>query len=131
MEIKKIMLVIIIICIIIIGAIALYTMQNNPNNNNTTITNNTTNNTSNTNITSNKTVESSDNSAVGSSESEPKYGSDSYVEKWDKSQRGDGNWAYTHDQPVKTDSQGNKYSRVYHEDTGKSSWEPTGPRKNK
>lgn len=120
MEFKKIIPILIIVCIII-GATIIYSTQNTTN---TTITNNTTNNTLNntlntTNITNNTNEE---NTHAESSESQS-TDSKSYVEKWDESQKGDGEWAYTHDQPVKKGDDGKKYKRVYDEDSGKSHWQ--------
>ena len=61
------------------------------------------------------------NSADFTSYTEPEYGSDSYVEKWDKSQRAGDSWSYTHNQPVKHEG-GHDYKRMYDEDTGESYW---------
>ena len=61
------------------------------------------------------------NSADSTTYTEPEYGSDSYVEKWDKSQRAGDSWSYTHDQPVKHEG-GHDYKRMYDEDTGESYW---------
>ncbi|MDD5984126.1 MAG: hypothetical protein ACI388_07915 [Methanobrevibacter sp.] len=121
MEIKKIGLILIIICVIIMGATFIYTNQNTTNNssahvNNTTnITKNATLN--NTNVTEEPVKEDSSSHESSSSDSK------SYVEKWDESQQTDGDWAYTHDQPVKTGDDGKEYKRVYDEDSGKSSWQ--------
>lgn len=121
---KKIILLTIIILVVIIGAAYLFT-----NNHKTTPVNNTTNITSNatlnvTNVTGdNETTNEGSSNHQSSSESDPAYGSDDYVRRWDRSQQNGGDWAYTHDQPVRTDSDGNSYARVYHEDTGQSSWE--------
>ena len=57
-----------------------------------------------------------------STESDPAKGTQEYVDKWDESQSGDGNWAYTHDQPVKTDDEGHSYKRMYDEGSGESYW---------
>lgn len=61
------------------------------------------------------------NSADSTTYTEPEYGSDSYVEKWDKSQRAGDSWSYTHDQPIKHEG-GHDYKRMYDEDTGESYW---------
>ena len=53
--------------------------------------------------------------------SEPEYGSDSYVDKWDESQQSGSDWAYMHDQPVKSEG-GHDYKRMYDEDSGESYW---------
>lgn len=67
-------------------------------------------------------AQSYSSSYSSSVESEPEYGSDDYVDKWDESQDGDGVWAYTHDQPVKTDDDGHRYKRMYDEGSGESYW---------
>lgn len=71
-----------------------------------------------TNGTVNATLESDDSSygdsssySESSGSSEPQYGSDDYVERWDQSQQDNDNWAYLHDQPVKTYK--TVYMRVY------------------
>lgn len=51
----------------------------------------------------------------------PEYGSDSYVDKWDESQQSGSDWAYLHDQPVKSEG-GHEYKRMYDEDSGESYW---------
>ena len=54
--------------------------------------------------------------------SEPEYGSDEYVDRWDQSQQSDNDdWSYLHDQPVKTEN-GHEYKRMYDEDSGESYW---------
>ena len=60
-------------------------------------------------------------SSYSSSGDEPEFGSTDYVQKWDESQKGDGSWAYTHDQPVKTEN-GHEYKRMYNPDNGESYW---------
>lgn len=128
---KKIILVLIIIISVIIGVSIIYTSHNlnDEISNNNVTKNNTVNNT---NVTNNTTQESHNyangESSYVSRESDPKYGTDEYVEKWDKSQKNNDGWAYTHDQPVKTGADGDSYKRVYHEDTGKSSWESMSPK---
>ena len=53
---------------------------------------------------------------TSSSGSEPEYGSDEYVDRWDQSQQSDNDdWAYLHDQPVKTEN-GHEYKRMYDEE---------------
>lgn len=127
MDIKKIIPILIIICVIIVGAL-IYTNQSPTETTNTTQTNITLNQTNNTtapeeNITyAEESAPVSSYSQSSSSVSEPEYGSDEYVKKWDQSQASDGDWAYTHDQPVMTDDDGNRYARIYSEDTGESSW---------
>lgn len=64
-------------------------------------------------------TQSSESSASGSSD--PAYGSKSYVEKWDESQQSGSDWAYLHDQPVKSKG-GHEYKRMYDEDSGKGYW---------
>ncbi|WP_296875469.1 hypothetical protein [uncultured Methanobrevibacter sp.] len=131
MELKKIILIIGIICVIIIGVGYLYTANNH--NDNSTQINNTTNITKNITNTTNNTLNNSnsdDDEKASSSKSEsvnnePESSSKSYVEKWDESQQGDDDWAYTHDQPVKKGDDGKEYKRVYDEDSGKSSWQST------
>ena len=106
------------------------------NNSNKVVVNNTTNVTSNvTNGTVNTTLISNDSSgddysgssdsssySQSSSSSEPEYGSDEYVKRWDESQQSEDSWAYLHDQPVKTDEDGHSYKRMYDEESGKSYW---------
>ena len=126
MEIKKIGLILIIICVIIMGATFIYTNQNTTNNssahvNNTTnITKNATLN--NTNVTEEPVKEDSSSHESSSSDSK------SYVEKWDESQQTDGDWAYTHDQPVKKDKHGNEYKRMYDPETHENYWYNMGKR---
>lgn len=136
MEIKKIGLILIIICVIILSTAFLYSNQQQDLNNETQV-NNTTNITKNnttSNIT-NKTVDNANNvkhaeSTIKSNNyqsqenKEPEYGSDSYVEKWDKSNKNGDDWAYTHSQPVKKEN-GHKYKRMYDEDSKKSYWYQT------
>lgn len=126
MDLRKLIAIFVIVCLVIVGASYIYMSSNNSHE---VIVNNTTKNT--TNITSNATngtvnedmgFESASYSESSGSNSEPAYGSDGYVDKWDESQQGDGNWAYTHDQPVKTDEDGHSYKRMYDEDSGKSYW---------
>lgn len=135
MKIKKILGILIIICVIILCAAFLY--SNHHDLNNKTQANNTTNITKNntTNIT-NKTVDNTSNikhtkSTIKSNNNknqeenkEPEYGSDSYVEKWDKSNKNGDDWAYTHSQPVKKEN-GHDYKRMYDEDSRKSYWYQT------
>ena len=121
MEIKKIGLILKIICVIILSTAFLYSNQQQDLNNETQV-NNTTNITknatlNNTNVTEEPVKEDSSSHESSSSDSK------SYVEKWDESQQTDGDWAYTHDQPVKTGDDGKEYKRVYDEDSGKSSWQ--------
>lgn len=122
MEIKKIGLILIIICVIILSTAFLYSNQQQDLNNETQV-NNTTNITknatlNNTNVTEEPVNEDSSSQEDSSSDSK------SYVEKWDESQQSDGDWAYTHDQPVKKEN-GHKYKRMYDEDSGKSYWYQT------
>ena len=121
MDLKKIILILIVVCVIILGAVFIFSNQHSDDN--VTQVNNTTN------ITKNATLNniSSNDDEGSSSQSSDGQGSESYVERWDRSQQEEDGWAYTHDQPVKTDSDGNKYARVYHEDTGKSTWESMSP----
>ena len=49
------------------------------------------------------------------------FGTDEYVDRWDESQKGDDSWAYTHDQPVKSEG-GHDYKRMYNPDTEESYW---------
>ena len=116
-------LIVIIIGIVIAGAL-FFTANNNPTNANVTNSTNSTNSSSlnSTNTTLlNSTQESESSSYSSSSESDPEYGSDDYVKKWDQSQQGDGTWAYMHDQPVKTED-GHQYKRMYDEGSGESYW---------
>lgn len=66
-------------------------------------------------------VVSSSSSSSSTVSSEPEYGSDSYVDKWDESQKSGSDWAYLHDQPVKSEG-GHEYKRMYDEGSGKSYW---------
>jgi len=113
--------------------IFIYTNSNNSDqhkfeNNTTNNTNNTNNTTSKINTTVNNTAtstvasDSSSNDKGAISSSDPEYGSDSYVEKWDESERRGTSWSYTHDQPVKTGDDGHQYKRMYNPDTGESYW---------
>ena len=126
---KKIMSIIgLLIVLIIISAVFIHMTHDNKiepqvNTNNTNMTNVTKNATLNNTNTTSESVEDSSSQGSGSSDG----GSESYVERWDRSQQENDGWAYTHDQPVKTDSDGERYARVYHEDTGKSSWESMSP----
>ncbi|MBQ6344975.1 MAG: hypothetical protein IJI96_02570 [Methanobrevibacter sp.] len=128
MNVKKIILIIGIVVLILAGAAFMYVQSNGhdssvPQMNNTTnITKNITVNSTAINNTSDDNSNSESSSSESSSQSEPEYGSDSYVEKWDE-----GGGSFVMDQPVKTDSDGNRYARVYHEDTGQSSWESMAP----
>lgn len=134
MKIKKILGILIIICVIILCAAFLY--SNHHDLNNKTQTNNTTNITKNTTNITNKTVDNTSNikhtkSTIKSNNyknqeenKEPEYGSDSYVEKWDKSNKNGDDWAYTHSQPVKKEN-GHYYKRIYDEDSRKSYWYQT------
>ena len=54
-------------------------------------------------------------------QSDPEFGTDEYVDRWDESQKGDDSWAYTHDQPVKSEG-GHDYKRMYNPDTEESYW---------
>ena len=117
---EKILIIILLaIIIILVGAIG-FLITNNSNNP-TNQTNNTTNTTSEI-VNATLVVSEDSSSQVESSvESEPEYGSDEYVNQWDKSQQEGNDWAYLHDQPVKTEN-GHKYKRMYDEDSGKSYW---------
>lgn len=133
MDSKKIIIILVIICIVLASALGIVIFSNNSKNSDNVAVNNTTNITSNvTNDTVNATlVSSSDSSGYGDfsgyeessvSSSEPEYGSDSYVDRWDESNKNGDSWAYLHDQPVKTDDEGNEYKRMYDEDTGEGYW---------
>lgn len=123
MDLKKLIVILIVVCVIIVGAIYIYT---NFANSDSEIKDNITNISSNmTDDVVNATLVSDDASSQSyssSSSSDPEYGTDSYVERWDQSQRDGDSWAYRHDQPVKTDDDGNRYKRMYDEDTGESYW---------
>ena len=131
MDYKKIIIGIIAVCVIVAGAYAIISSNSNSNNgaavNNITknATNHTANVTSNTtgNVTSETAVSSDEHSETSShEESEPEYGSDSYVERWDRSnQQQDDSWSYLHDQPVKTEN-GHEYKRMYDVDSGEGYW---------
>ena len=114
-------LIIIIIGIVIAGDLFFSANNNHANvTNSTNSTNSTLINSTNTTLL-NSTEESGSSTYSSSSESDPEYGSDDYVKKWDESQQGDGNWAYMHDQPVKTED-GHQYKRMYDEGSGESYW---------
>lgn len=131
---KKI-LIIIILAIIVVGLIVacatVMLPKNTSNvNNATNITNNTTNNTVNVthignNTESNSHSDSKNNNnnqnSASKVESDPAFGSDEYVAKWDESQRNGDSWAYTHNQPTKSEN-GQSYHRMYNPDTGESYW---------
>lgn len=129
MDHKKIIIILVVICVIL--AVALVYMVSNDS---TTVVNNVTNDTVNktlnlTNDTVNATLvsyeEEEDSSSYeesSSSDSEPEYGSESYVDRWDESQKNEDSWAYLHDQPVKTDDDGHRYKRMYDEESGESYW---------
>lgn len=129
---KKIM-IIMVLAIIVVGLIVACAtvMQPNKNNNTNNTVNNTTNTTNNTvNATPiGNTSESTGKSSSGSSntqldsksESDPEFGSDEYVAKWDESQKNGDSWAYRHKQPTKTED-GQAYHRVYNPDTEESYW---------
>lgn len=130
MDSPGIIMIIGVIGLILIGAAFLYAtfgpheVDVAPVNNTTNVTKNVT-----VNSTVNNTNISNDGgnsgSSSSSSSSSSQSDSESYVEKWDKAQESGG--AYTMDQPVKTDSDGNKYARVYDESTGESSWRSMSP----
>lgn len=130
METKKIIIILIITCIIVAGATYILTNNTPINktqvNNTTNITKNTTTNITNKTINATASdepvVTNTEKSSYSSSSDEPEYGSDDYVKKWDKSQKGDGDWAYHHDQPVKKEN-GHEYVRIYDSEKGKSYWD--------
>lgn len=125
---KKIILIIILLIVVVCLSVACATVLLPKNNNNATnITNNTTNNTVNVTHIGNNT-ESTGSSGSGNRskvdskvESDPEFGSDEYVAKWDESQRQGDSWAYRHKQPTKTED-GQAYHRVYNPDSGESYW---------
>lgn len=123
MDIKKIFIIILIV--VIVGATAfLLTTTNHTTQKNVTATNNTTYTVKNTTNITNESVEEEPveyTSSESSHESDPEFGTDEYVQKWDESQNGDGSWAYTHDQPVKSEG-GHEYKRMYNPDTHESYW---------
>ena len=131
-------MIIIILAIIVVGLIvacatAIQPNKNNPANNTNNTTNNTTNTTNHTvnvthigNNTESNSHSDSKNSnnnqnSVSKKESDPAFGSDEYVAKWDESQRNGDSWAYTHNQPTKSEN-GQSYHRMYNPDTGESYW---------
>lgn len=130
---KIIIVLLIAIIIILFGAICLSINDNSDNTinnatNHTGFINNATNNTSADEVNATFASDGEDSysqntysSSDSSDESEPEYGSDEYVKKWDESQQGDGTWAYMHDQPVKTED-GHDYKRMYNPDSGESYW---------
>lgn len=119
----------VIVCIILAGVVCFLAFSNNSNevvvNNSTNVTSNLTNDTVNTTLVSTDSASNEDYSSYSdssSSNSEPEYGSDEYVDRWDESNLNGDSWAYTHDQPVKTDEDGHSYKRMYDEDTGENYW---------
>ena len=136
MDLKKVMIILIVVCIVLAGILGMVMYSNNSNkvavNNTTNVTSNTTNATANTTLVSNSSSSGEDSSSgsesssyvesSSSGSSEPEYGSDEYVDRWDESQQSDDSWAYLHDQPVKTDDDGHSYARRYDEDSGESYW---------
>lgn len=119
---EKIIIVFLIIAILILSA-ALYFMINYNSDNEIKTINNTTNSTSK--VVNTTLVDESNGSSSQESYSdvsEPEYGSDEYVDRWDQSQQSDNDdWSYLHDQPVKTEN-GHEYKRMYDEDSGESYW---------
>lgn len=107
---------------IIILCVAIYFVMNEVSTNEINYVNNTTNSTSPV-VNATLVGDSGDSSTQGSSSygNEPEYGTDEYVDRWDQSQQSNDNWAYLHDQPVKTEN-GHEYKRMYDQDTGESYW---------
>ncbi|WP_296879155.1 hypothetical protein [uncultured Methanobrevibacter sp.] len=129
MDTKKIVMIILIAAIVCAAAF-LITAQHNTTqknvtqvNNTTNITKNVTNNTNVTNATPEEEYASqtASESSASAHESDPEFGTDEYVDRWDESQKGDDSWAYTHDQPVKSEN-GHDYKRMYNPDTEESYW---------
>ena len=123
------MIILVIVCIILAGVVCFLAFSNNSNevvvNNSTNVTSNLTSDTVNTTLVSTDSASNEDYSSYSessSSNSEPEYGSDEYVDRWDESNLNGDSWAYTHDQPVKTDEDGHSYKRMYDEDTGENYW---------
>ena len=111
------------IIIILIGSICLFMNGDTDNKNNqTTQINNTTNATTEV-INATLADDSEDTSTQSSSseESEPEFGTDEYVDKWDESEKTGTDWAYLHDQPVKSEN-GHEYKRMYDPDTQEGYW---------
>ncbi|WP_407410770.1 hypothetical protein [Methanobrevibacter sp.] len=129
MDQRKIIVILIIVCILLAGVVCYLAFLSNSTekvvNNTTNITTNSTNETANATLVSSDSSNNEDYSSYSepsSSNSEPEYGSDEYVQRWDESNLNGDNWAYTHDQPVKTDDDGHSYKRMYDEDTGENYW---------
>ena len=127
---KKILILVIVLVCLSVACAAVMLNKTSNNTNKTNITNNAANSTNNTTINVThigKTNESAGSSDSGNSKrdsksgSNPEYGSDAYVDRWDSSQKEGDSWAYTHSQPVKYED-GHKYSRVYNPDSGESYW---------
>lgn len=119
---EKIIIVSLLIVIIMLCA-ALYFIMHNYSENEINSVNNTTNSTLQV-VNATLVDDSQDSSSQDSSSSgsELEYGSDEYVNRWDQSQQSDNDdWAYLHDQPVKTEN-GHEYKRMYDEDSGESYW---------
>ena len=122
--------VLILIFAIVCAAAFLITAQHNSTQKNITSTNNATNITKNTTNVTNVTNATPENEysaqttserSASTHESDPEFGTDEYVDRWDESQKGDDSWAYTHDQPVKSEG-GHDYKRMYNPDTEESYW---------
>ena len=111
-----------LIVVIIISCVAIYLVMNDASTNEINSVNNTTNSTPQ--VVNATLVEDSGESSsqeISSYGNEPEYGTDEYVDRWDQSQQSNDNWAYLHDQPVKTEN-GHEYKRMYDQDTGESYW---------
>lgn len=108
--------------VIIISCVAIYLVMNDTSTNEINSANNTTNSTSQV-VNATLVEDSGDSSSQESSSygSEPEYGTDEYVDRWDQSHQSNDDWAYLHDQPVKTEN-GHEYKRMYDEDSGESYW---------
>lgn len=127
---KKILILAIVLVCLSVACAAVMLNKTNNNTNTTNITNNTANSTNNTTINvthiektneSKSSSDSSNSNGDSKSSSDPKYGSDAYVDRWDSSQKEGDTWAYTHSQPVKYED-GHQYNRVYDPDSGESYW---------
>jgi hypothetical protein len=126
--------IILVVIALAVGGMLLFSAEGTSDGNKANVTNttnithsaNTTNSTglNLTNATGLKSNEESESQSSSSSspESDPEYGSDEYVKRWDESERSDGDsWSYLHDQPVKTED-GHKYKRMYNPDTDEGYW---------
>ena len=121
-ESKRKIIISCLMVVIIILFVAISLLMSDAPANEINSTNNTTNSTPQV-VNATLVEDSGDSSSQESSSygNEPEYGTDEYVDRWDQSQQSNDDWAYLHDQPVKTEN-GHEYKRMYDQDTGESYW---------